>query len=275
MAKVVKAKIRLPVFSVAEPEAFQILLSLPLPQPATLVGALAYAVGVSNDKGTRAYEEVLGMVEDGELLAARAKIGDEGLGGLPLAPSSVVLKRFRIFDKGFERKKKGERPPVNILREEIAVGRYEAVKKVIEVILTDALYREYVMGMELTAVWTFARRGFDEEVFWRISRLGDTESLCTMVDVRSAEGVVTEKREVETSFPAPLLPEARVVNGEFVPVKVCDERRMLRPFVFPIRVAVERRGGLRYRVFRPTKVRLVYEDGVKVCETPWGDIVIG
>jgi len=275
VAKVVLARIRLPVFSVADPEAFQILLSLPLPQPATLVGALAYAVGVSGGKGTRAYEEIIRMVEGGELLAARAKIGGGGTEGAPLAPSSIVLRRFRIFDKGFESKKKGERKPAEVLREAASSGQYEVVKRVVEVTLTDALFREYVMGVELAAAWVFAGEGFGEEVFWCINRLGDTESLCTVVDVRSAEGAIVEKREVETPFPAPLLPGARVVSGEFVPAKVCDEKRVLRPFVLPVKVAVERRGRIRYRAFHPTRVRLVYGEKVRVCETPWGDIVVG
>lgn len=275
MAEVVASRIRLPLFSVANPESFQIMLSLPLPQPSTLVGALAYAIGVWQGEGVRAYERVLSLAEEGRLAAARARIHDPYGLRAPLTPSSVVLRRFRIADKAHETKKRGERRPIDVLREAAATGDFEKVKRIIEVTLTDAFYREYVMGLELLAVWVFRDTRIEEDVFWLVNRLGDTESLCTVVDVQKSTGRLTRKREVETPFPAPLTPGALVVEGVYTPAKLSDERRRLRPFAIPVHSAVEARGKRRYRVFRPSSVRIRYSEDVDVCETPWGDVVLG
>lgn len=275
MAKVVAARIRLPFFSVANPEAFQVMLSIPLPQPATLVGALAYALGLYHDRGVRAYEELLSLTNEGRLLAARARIHEPAGRGAVLTPSSIVLRRFRVADKAHESKKKGERKPVEVLREAAATGDFATVKRIVEVTLTDAFYREYVMGVELLAVWVFSRAEIEERVFWLINRLGDTESLCTVVDVQSSDCQMVKKKEVETPFPAPLTQRSRVVSGVFTLAKLSDERRQLRPFAIPVSATVEARGKLRYRVFRPASVRISYEGEVDVCETPWGDVVVG
>ncbi|MEM4455185.1 MAG: type I-A CRISPR-associated protein Cas5a [Thermofilaceae archaeon] len=275
MVKVVAARIRLPLFSITQPEAFQVLVSLPIPQPATLVGALAYAYGVHTGKGIRAYHELLEFAERGELLAARARIADSPTSGAAvLIPSSVVLRRFRVADKAHETKKKGERRPIHVLYDHLASGDYASAKRVLEVTLTDAFYREYVMGHELLAVWAF-KSDVIEEAFWYINRLGDTESLCTVVDVQVTEGDVSRAREVETCFPAPLTPGARLLNGNFTVVKANDERRALKTFVIPMRATIETRRGRRYRILRSSTVRILYEREVDVCNTPWGTIVVG
>lgn len=276
MVKVVAVRVRLPLFSVAQPEAFQVLTALPIPQPATLVGALAYAVGVHTGKGVKAYQELLKLAAEGELLAARARIADaDRMGASVLAPSSVVLWRFRVVDKAHETKKRGEKKPITVLHECLAAGDYASAKRLLEVTLTDAFYREYVMGHELLAVWVFRSPIVEEEAFWCISRLGDTESLCTPIEVLMDEGSLARAREVETNFPAPLTAGARVLNGSFTIVKANDEKRELKTYVIPTRVTVRSVRGRGVRIIHPSTVRIRYEGEVEVCETPWGALVTG
>lgn len=222
------------------------------------------------------YQELLELAQRGELLAARARImGANGQGVSVLVPSSVVLRRFRIADKAHEAKKKGEKKPILLLREHLASGNYASVKRLLEVNLTDALYREYVMGYELLAVWVFSRDIVEESAFWYINRLGDTESLCTVADVRAVEGSLAKAREVETSFPAPLTPGARLLEGNFMIAKANDERRELRTYAIPLRATVRTWKGRRYRLLQHSTVRIRYEEEVAVCDTPLGALVIG
>lgn len=275
MVKVVAARVRLPVFSISNPESFQILSALPVPQPSSLVGSLAYAIGVAENKGLRVLEEVYGLVEKSELLAARARPLGEEAAAPPLIPSALVVRRFRVADKAHESKEKGERKPVELLGSALSSGSFEDVKKLLEVELMDAFYREYVMGIELLCLWVFKSWAPPEHVVRLIHRLGDTESLCTVTDVTINESQLLKKRLVETSFPAPWLEGARVVKGSYYPAKLCNEVRKLSLYIMPLRIEVERRSGLRYPTIRPASVTIDYGSEVTVCETKWGDLVVG
>jgi len=275
VVKVVAARVRLPVFSISHPESFQILSALPVPQPSSLVGSLAYAIGIAENKGLRILEEIYGLAEKSELLAARARPLNEGAAALPLVPSALVVRRFRVADKAHESKEKGERKPSELLGSALSSGRFEDVKKILEIELMDAFYREYVMGIELLCLWVFRSQAPPEHVVRFIHRLGDTESLCTVTDVTIEESQLLKKRLVETSFPAPWLEGARVVQGNYYPVKLCDEMRKLTLYIMPLRIEVERRDGLRYPAIRPARVTIDYNSDVTVCETKWGDVVVG
>ena len=275
MVKVVAARVRLPVFSISHSESFQILSALPVPQPSSLVGSLAYAIGVAENKGLRALEEVYGLVRKSELLAARAKPFGEETAAPPLVPSALVVRRFRVADKAHESKEKGERKPIELLSNALSSGSFEDAKRIIEVKLVDAFYREYVMGIELLCLWVFKSWAPPEHVVRLIHRLGDTESLCTVTDVTISESQLLKKRLVETSFPAPWLEGARVVEGSYYPVKLCNEVRELTLYIVPLRIEVERRNGLRYSTIRSASVTIDYGSEVTVCETKWGDLVIG
>ncbi|MEM1509161.1 MAG: type I-A CRISPR-associated protein Cas5a [Thermofilaceae archaeon] len=275
MAKVVAALVRLPVFSIAQPESFQVLSALPVPQPSSLVGALAYALGVVSGKGTKAMEEAYSLVKNGELLAARAKPNGNEAVSPPLVPSPVVLRRFRIADKAHESKDRGVRKPVDRLGESLGAGNFDEVKKILEVELMDAFYREYVMGVNLFCVWVFKSQSLAEDVVSLIHRLGDTESLCTVVEVFNREATLTRKNVVETPFPAPWIEGARVIKGSYFPAKICNEARELSLFIIPLRQETERSGKLRYPAIRPSSVTVDYGREVNVCETEWGDIVVG
>ncbi|MCS7105519.1 MAG: type I-A CRISPR-associated protein Cas5a [Thermofilaceae archaeon] len=275
MVKVVAARVRLPVFSVAHPESFQVLSALPVPQPSSLVGALAYALGVSTGKGTKAWEEAFDLVRHGRLLAARAKPGGGRGFDPPLIPSPTVVRRFRVADKGHESKKKGEKKPVEKLVELAGSGGWEEVKRIVEIELTDAFYREYVMGVDLFCVWVFQKFDLDERVVGLVHRLGDTESLCTVVDLYSTEAPVERTSVVTTSFPAPWFEGARVLEGTYLPAKMCDEARRLGLFIVPLKYEIERRGRFRYPAIRESIVKIDYGREVNVCRTDWGDVVLG
>jgi len=278
VAQVIFAQIRLPLFSVKHPEAFQVMSSLSLPQPSSLVGALAYCIGVSSGKGIKAYSEVLEMVRKGELLAARARLFStytETRGEYPLTYSAVVLRRFRIVDKAHETKKRGEVKPIVRLNKAISEKNYVEARRILEVELTDAFYREYTMGFEIICAWIFKKNVVDPKVLWLIQRLGDTESLCSVVKVWSEECPIEVSTDVSTSFLAPADGLVSVKGRGFMLMKISDEARKIRTFVVPCEYSVEKGPRGKYPVMRPSIVELKYSSGVSFCKTKYGDIVLG
>ena len=260
MAELMIARVRLPLFSIKHPEAFQVMSSLPVPQPSSLVGLLAYCLGVATGLGTRALDRVRDWVRGERLLAARAAPAEEGL---PLAPSSVVLRRFRVVDEGRVRKEKREALTSAIERED-----FKALKSVLDMKLMDALYREYVMGHELLCAWAV---GSDIDIkpnwLYLAQRIGDTESLCTVVDVRAYEAEVYEAEEVRTKFPTPMEYLTGPVEGPHTVAKMCDELRIPRPYVIPCEVKMEKRkDGLVIPIIKPSEVKIVYERPIRVIE---------
>jgi len=275
LVNVIFAKIRLPLFSVKQPESFQVMSSMPIPQPSSLIGALAYCLGVISGEGVKALNKVYEMVERGDILAARARPWSDGGAATPLTLSTVILRRFRVVDKAHEKKRRGEVKPAERLSKAVSGGDLVQAKRILEIELTDAFYREYVMGIDMLCAWVVREGVIDPESVKLIPRLGDTESLCTVIKVWSEKCGTAKKTIVETSFPAPALGKARVLEGSFMYMKLCDELRRLVPFIVPCEVRVERSGKVRYPAIRPTAVRIEYEEGARVCETSVGDIVLG
>ncbi len=278
MARVIFAQIRLPLFSIKFPEAFQVMSALPIPQPSSLIGALAYCLGVTRHIGTRAYEEVLGMVRDGRIMAARAcplGIANLDKGTAPLTLSAIVLRRFRIADKAHETKKKGEIKPITRLVRAVQRNAPHEVKRIVEIELTDALYREYVMGFDLLAAWVIRDDvDIDPKELWLIPRLGDTESLCSVTKVWSEEAELLRTTTVKTPFPAPAEDALKISKGSFMIAKICDESRNLRPFIIPCEIKVERGKYGKYTAILPSSVAIEYKREVKVCATSKGSIVL-
>jgi len=253
--------------------------SLPLPQPSSLVGALAYCIGTSSGRGVKAYSEVLEMVHRGELLAARARLLStyaEARYGYPLTYSAVVLRRFRIVDKAHETKKRGEVKPIVRLDKAISEENYTEARRILEVELTDAFYREYVMGFEIVCAWVFKENvAVDSKALWLIQRLGDTESLCSVVKVWPEECPVEVSTDVSTSFPAPADGLVSIRGRGFMLMKISDEARKVRTFVVPCEHGVEKGPRGKYPVMRPSVVELKYSNNVSFCKTKYGNIVLG
>ena len=178
------AKISAPAISIKHPETFQIAATLPLPQPSALIGALAYCLGVYTGIGLRALERVKRLA-----LAARARLSSEVEVITP-----VILRRFRILDKGFE--KKGFLRALEMLRNR----DFEGYRNIIEGELTDALYREYLSQTSFKCVWIIEER-LDHRIPYLLQRLGDTESLVTVNEAWSAECCFENADHVETEYP--------------------------------------------------------------------------
>ena len=264
MAELIVAHIRLPIFSIKHPEAFQVMSSLPIPQPSSLVGLLAYCVGVAKGLGTKTLDEVKTWVKEAKLLAARATLIT---GGLPMTQSSIVLRRFRVVDKAHESKEKGIPKPIQRLAKFCQQGDFRMVKILLEKELTDAFYREYVMGHELLCVWAI-EDDIDLEPNWLYltQRLGDTESLCTAVSVESIEAEIYETKEVKTGFPTPIEGLVWPLEGSHIIIKMCDELRNLRPYVVPCELRIEKMGRLVVPIVRPSEIRATYKKPVKVIK---------
>jgi len=265
MAQLIAARLRLPLFSIKHPEAFQVMSSLPLPQPSSLIGLLAYCVGVAKGIGTKALEEVMKWVEDGKLLAARATLATDSL---PMTPSSVVLRRFRVVDKAHEAKRKGIPKPIDRLAQFSKQGDFRSAKALLEVELMDAFYREYVMGHELLCVWALEdETSLEPSWLYLAQRLGDTESLCTVISVETHETRVYETDKIRTKFPTPLEGLSAPVEGPHTVAKMCDELRALRPYIIPCEVKMrKRKEGPIVPVIRPSEVKVSYEEPVRVIE---------
>jgi len=166
---------------------------------------LAYCLGVARGWGTAALERVREWVREGKLLAARASLARDQP---PLAVSPIVLRRFRVVDKAHEAKGKGEAKPIERLSDSARSGDFLGAKRMVEVELTDAFYREYVMGYELLCAWALDEAlDVDPGCLYLAQRLGDTESLCTVLEVRAEEAEVGEEDE---ALRAPL----RASDGE-------------------------------------------------------------
>jgi len=274
VAKVIFTQVRLPLFSIKHPEAFQVMSAIPFPQPSSLIGALAYCLGIMRGIGTKAYDIVLKMVEKGEILAARARpLGVPGESKLPLTPSSVILRRFRVADKAHETKRKKERKPIVRLMEAIKGDDMMSARRILEVELTDAFYREYLMGFDLICAWVFHGAEIDPNLLWLMPRLGDTESLCSVIRVWQEEVELESSGKVDTCFPAPSEGVQRV-EGSFMLMRICDEQRIMRPFIIPCEYTIEKGPRGKYPVVRPSIVTIEYDHPVSYCRTSMGNIVL-
>lgn len=263
MAVAIRAKLISPVFSLKQPEAFQIATSLPVPQPATLVGALAYSIAIRLG---------IGSVEALELAKGITLVARSSLDESYAVVSPVLLRRFRVLDKGFESKEKGERPPIERMTDAAKSGDLDTVKKIIEQELSDALYREYVSPVKLTCTWVL-REQLDYDLLRLIQRIGDTESLCTAREVWSASCTKVELSEVKTRYPLPV-ERMRAVSGSYLIRKMNDERGELRGYIIPCETKVYRtEKGAKFTAYSPSLVTASFEDPVKCYEVE-GEIIV-
>ena len=275
MVRVIEARLRLPIFSIKHPEAFQVRATLPLPQPSTVIGMLAYCLGVIKDVGTTAGEIVRKWVDEGILMAARASLTTSVP---PLALSTIVLRRFRVADKAYLYKESETGLKyVEAIKEAIGRRDFRRVKSILETDLTDAFYREYITGYEIKCVWAFSEDvEFQPEWVRLIHRLGDTESLCTVLEVKEVEGEIVEGDVVETIFPTCYM-KVRSVEGSYIMVKMCDEsffhqrREGPKMFICPCRTRVERVKGKVIPLIEPSKVKIEYEEPMRIIRTYSGE----
>jgi len=267
---VILANVKLPIFSIKSPEAFQVMSALPIPQPSSLIGMLAYCLGVVTGEGTKALKRVVDWVQNGKVLAARSAL----LGSLPLSLSSTVLRRFRIVDKAHEKKTKLPKP-IDRISEALIKQDLSSVKKIFEIELTDAFYREYVMGHELLCAWVLSD-DVDIEAKWLMlaNRIGDTESLCTVTKVDEAEGDVYEDTNVKTKFPIVFENVTSFKSKFHVTLKMCDEARNLRIFIIPCELKMKEINGKVASLIFPSEIEAKYNTPIKLVRVEKYDIVI-
>ncbi|MCS7116897.1 MAG: type I-A CRISPR-associated protein Cas5a [Nitrososphaerota archaeon] len=232
------AKINAPIFSIKHFETFQIAASLPIPQPSTLVGALAYCYGVERMIGLKAQEAIKGLI-----VAARAKLMSEAT-----AINPIILRRFRVLDKGLEKS------DFKRAYEAFHMSDFDTFRKIIENTLTDALYREYLTHATLKCIWVL-RSPIDSKALYLIQRLGDTESLVNVIEAWSVDCKALSVNEISTDYPFAITSNVVDIRGGYTILKMCDENRESKLFYIPCKRDIRSTaGGIKYFVYTPTKV---------------------
>ena len=241
------AKINTFTFSIKHPETFQIAASLPIPQPSTLVGALAYCLGIQQEMGLKSQEIVRNHV-----VIARAKL----VGGVTVV-NPIILRRFRVLDKGFEKKGKGEEEAFKKAINAYQEGDINTFRRIIEETLTDAFYREYLSPATLKCVWIL-RSPIESKILYLLQRLGDTESLVNVAEAWSAECKIECLDSVSTDYYfAALWDIVSAVHGNYTVIKMCDEERKLKLYYVPCKKEVRStHSGIKYFVYTPAKVNV-------------------
>jgi len=239
------AKINTPIFSIKHPETFQIAASLPIPQPSTLVGALAYCLGVQQGIGLEAQK----IVKENVVIARAKLISDV------VVINPIILRRFRVLDKGFESKEKGEKKTFEKALSLLQEGNFDVFRRIIEGDLTDALYREYLSPVTLKCVWIL-RTPIESKILYLLQRLGDTESLVNVAEAWSAECRVERLDKTSTSYCFTALQNiVSVVHGNYTAIKMCNEKRELKLYYVPCKKEVRSTlNGLKYFAYTPAKV---------------------
>lgn len=243
------AKINSPIFSIKHPETFQIAASLPIPQPSSLVGALAYCLGLQQRIGLKIQEIVREIT-----VVARAKLIGEATTINP-----IILRRFRILDKGIE-EKSFERA-CNSLR----AGDFDTFREILEKELTDALYREYLSPVTLKCVWIL-KASIESKILYLLQRLGDTESLVSVAEAWSANCKTLNMDEVSTDYPFISQPDMiNVIRGSCATLKMCDEKRESKLFYVPCKRDIRSTPtGTKYFVYTSTFVDVQLKKPCKV-----------
>ena len=193
-------------------------------------------------------------------------------------PSTVVLRRFRVLDRGFERpKEKGAKlTEYDKLMKFLGEKDYYLAKLHLERSLTDALYREYMFSISMTCLWVF-REKIDVDILKLISRLGDTESYANVVKVWEDRCELVRKRNIETRFPTLMVREKiEDIKGKYMIMKMCDKNRSLKWFIVPLAREIKRTTkGLKYFVYKPYRVIISFKEEVTTAKTSTDEILLG
>jgi len=192
----------LPVFSVRDVESYQVAVSVLVPLPSTVVGAVGAVLGrMGYCRGDECLKEARRRIRLARAVAPTA------------AKSPVVLRRLRgVLEEG--------KLP-------------DSVKDITRDVagLSDAMTREYVFAWRLALI---LEGDVKREHLYLIDRLGDSESLVSVVDVAEVE-------PVECTGRVNVVVKSRVVRGgDYMLVRGFDERGDRSIFAVPLRVE----GGL-------------------------------
>lgn len=170
LSQAVIAKIRFPFFSIRHIESYQVAVSYPVVFPSTLVGAFGYALSLlgkcRGDECIKQYSKYI--------YKAREFASDD----IVAVKSPMILKRFRILEPPKEGSNKSE-----------GGKKYKFPRNFKEISKSmDAMVREYIFTLERSYVF-IVKNDIDtvKKAVKLIDRLGDSESLVSVVDVREEE----------------------------------------------------------------------------------------
>jgi len=262
VSKAVILKIRLPLFSLRQPESFQVSSSLPVPSPSTLVGSLAYAFAINDKLDSKTALEYVRRI----VLVARASLAEY----MPIIPNPILLWRFRILDRGIEKPKERVSPEkrftlLNRLSMLVKEDKYNEVKNLVETKLKDALYREYLFTFEINVIFLL-REEVETKIFYYISRLGDTESLCSVHNIDIKGYNIELVKNVVTKYPFKYTNKINNIHGDFMILRQGDEYRNLSLFVIPVsRKIITTSRGSKIVVYAPSQIKVTFTDQVRTA----------
>lgn len=200
MLTTIEAVIKGPVFSVQRPLSYQIGDSLILPQPSTLVSALAFCLSRAQsntvqDFGDEYLRNLIEFVRKGLVRVTIKPL-------TPLISTPILLSRLRTLEW-----------TTNEIEGKISDGKK----------LTNVVIREYVFGV-FSIYFLFT----DDEIAEKsikflplISRVGDTESLTSVTRIERATLIGREKSgSIDTYTPSSWL---EITSENFVISKLCKE----------------------------------------------------
>ncbi len=257
--QVVEVKVRPQLFSIRRPLSYQVADALLLPQPSSLVGALASCLAKLGFKAAGMGDEHIKSLID-ETLRGLERVAVKPTS--PIVASPVVLSRLRVLEKTSDEIEQGGR-------------------------LSDAMVREYVHG-SFTLYFVFRNHDLAlkaEKALFLLERIGDTESLVAVESINLCRlSKIGEKADVDTSTRADWV---NGIEGDFVAARMCvegfarevvrvgrgklgtasrylDELREKYECMFYLPLKIER---VKDRVFFvPTNLRLEVKPGFKIVE---------
>lgn len=199
--KAVVAIVRAPLFSVRRPLSYQAAVAFPLPQPSTLVGALAFSLGVKEGLGS-GYGDSYAESCTKAVLERLIRVAIKPLA--PISRSVVMLLRMRTLETKSEE-----------VEQKVREGRR----------ISDAMVREYFYG-RLGMIYLFeddesASRAL--EALYLVERLGDTESCVCVTEVLEGRlEVVGQRGLIDTSTPKNWI--KRIYRGRYSLAQMCPEQ---------------------------------------------------
>jgi CRISPR-associated protein Cas5 subtype I-A len=198
---------RAPAFSIRQPQTYQVGASLPLPQPSTLVCALAYAAALTERGPTGSLgDEYVGKLAE-SMLQVLVRVTAKP--AAPLTSSLITVSRVRALERSSEE-----------VMKDVKSGRR----------ISDAMVREYYSG-RLTIIYVFRNVASIERAYsWLhlLGRIGDTESLLSLESVEEAlmEPLGTEQY-VDTYTPLEWVESYG--EGVFSLTRMCKEELCAKP----------------------------------------------
>lgn len=223
--RVLTLEVKAPVFSIKHMDTYQVAVSYLFIPPHTIVGAVGKALALMGV--CRTEEDCLNRARDSVEKAREAIVNDA-------SKWSVVLKRNRgVLEKKREKKR----------RDKSAVE--EEPKSLDEIRgYSDALLREYVFS-DVRRILIIPKGGFElEKALWLLERFGDSESLITVVEVKSQTAEMCNADEVNV-----VVKHSVVKSGNYVIYPALDESGKRGEFAAPM---VRAEGN----VYKPGRVKI-------------------